>query len=242
MKAIIFSAGLGSRLKPYTNNKPKALVKVLNRPLIEHALLTLQHAGIRDIIINVHHYSEQMIRFAKHYQNSSLNIQLSDESKQLRDTGGGIKQAAWFFDAHQPFLAYNVDILTNLDIQKMVRKHKEEKALATLAVRQRDTSRYLLFNAQQHLKGWKNTNTQEQLLLEKGDLHKRAFSGIQVINPEILAYMPEKQKFSVIETYLNLCNNHKILAYEHDNDYWFDVGTPEKLQKAEDYLMMKSGH
>lgn len=242
MKAIIFSAGLGSRLKPYTNNKPKALVKVLNRPLIEHALLTLQDAGIQDIIINIHHYAEQMIRFFNDYQNTSLNIQLSDESGQLLDTGGGLKQAAWFFDTHQPLLAYNVDILTNLNIPEMVKKHKEEKALATLAVRKRNSSRYLLFNARQHLKGWENTNTQEKILLENGDLHKKAFSGIQIISPEIFALLPQKQKFSIIETYLSLCNNHKVVAYEHNDGYWFDVGTPKKLQKAEAYLMMKSGH
>lgn len=235
---MIFAAGLGTRLAPLTNDKPKAMVEVNGVPLLEICIRRLIKYGFTDIIINVHHFAETIIRFLKEKNNFGINIAISDERDALLETGGGLKKAAWFFDDGQPFLVCNTDVITDMNLGKLYHTHLESWAIATLATRTRETSRYLLFDKNNTLQGWKNMKTGEVRLPtnSKADLRPFAFSGIQVINPAIFDVMRETGKFSIIETYLNLVPNHTLKAYPHDADVWLDVGKPESLAKASQLL------
>jgi NDP-sugar pyrophosphorylase family protein len=231
MKAIIFAAGLGSRLKPLTDNTPKALLKVNGKPLLAHAIEKLQQAGVAEIIVNVHHLAEQIIVYLENNPYSGIIFSISDERDLLLDTGGGLKKTATFFDDDQPFFAYNVDILTDLDLLEMMRFHCKQNALATLAVSDRVTSRYLLFDDNMHLKGWTNVKTGE-IIPENIDLtclQKKAFSGIHVINPKLLRYLNKEGSFSIIPEYLRLCPKHLIIGYDHTGSRWVDMGKPESV-------------
>jgi len=234
MKAMIFAAGLGTRLAPLTKDKPKAMVEVNGVPLLEICIRRLMKYGCTDIIINVHHFAETIIHFLKEKNNFGINITISDERDALLETGGGLKKAAWFFDDGQPFLVCNVDVITDMDFGKLYRTHLESWAIATLATRTRETSRYLLFDEENTLQGWKNVKTGEVRLPtgSTADLRPFAFSGIQVMNPAIFDVMRQTGKFSIIETYLNLVPHHTLKAYPHDGDMWLDVGKPESLAKA----------
>lgn len=233
MKAMIFAAGLGTRLRPITNNKPKALVEVGGKPLLEIAIRRLKKYGCEAIIINVHHFANQILDFLKQHQNFGLPIEISDERDLLLETGGGLKKAAWFLkDA--PFLVYNADILTNIDLKKFYNAHLNNDALVTLAVRNRESSRHLLFDQDQILSGWQHNRTGEQKICRQvPNFNPLAFSGLHVISPEIFKLMPEKQVFSIIDVYLEAGKTHKIMAYPHDNDAWLDVGKLSELEKAE---------
>ncbi len=238
-KGMIFAAGLGTRLKPMTNTKPKALVKVAGMTLLERAIKKLSTAGVSDIIINIHHFGNEILNFISSSDNlPGVNISISDEMDLLRDTGGGLKHAARFFDDDQPIVLYNVDVLSDIDLKKMLGHHEEKMALATVAVRSRDSSRYLLFDEQYHLKGWENIKTGDQKIHtgKPDDLKRQAFSGVHIIDPSLLNFMPAKEVFSIIEVYLSLASDHVIAGYNHDEDYWFDLGTSEKLAKAENFL------
>ncbi|MBP9005682.1 MAG: NTP transferase domain-containing protein, partial [Candidatus Marinimicrobia bacterium] len=188
MKALILAAGLGKRLRPLTNQKPKALIEVGGRPLLQIAIEYLQMYGFDEIIINVHHHADQIIKYLEVNKYLGQNIIISDETDQLLDTGGALKKAAWFFEDSQPFLVYNVDILCNLDLRQFCKHHRESGALATLAVRQRSSERYLLFDEANVLCGWQNLKTGEiiQTRLSDSPLCQLAFSGISVLSPEIL--------------------------------------------------------
>lgn len=234
LQAFILAAGLGTRLRPLTNNKPKALVEVDGVSLLEINLNNLIRQGIKHIVINVHHYGEQIIEFieSKHWD---AEIVISDERNLLLDTGGGLKKAAPLFLKDTPILIHNVDILSNINIESLYKHHVDSKSIATLAVSERRTSRYLLFNSKQHLIGWHNTNTDEYLWVSspENEYKNLAFSGIAIANYEILSIMPEANKpYSIIPTYIDIAKNHVISCFEHNSDQWLDVGKPETLELA----------
>ena len=235
MKAMIFAAGLGTRLKPLTDNKPKALVEINGKTLLELAIRKLISSGLNEIIINVHHFADQVIDFLKQNKNFNINIQISDEREMLLDTGGGLKKASWFFDDGKPFLVYNVDILTDLDLKKFYEAHLKSGAMATLAVRARNTSRYFLFDNNNRLCGWENISTGEKKIRIRGngELKRLAFSGIQVLSPEIFQYIKQDGKFSIIDVYLDLMAEHKMIGFEHSLSNWIDVGRLENFSEAE---------
>lgn len=236
MKAMIFAAGLGTRLRPLTNDRPKALVEINGVPLLQIAIEKLRRAGATDLIVNIHHFGEQMEAFLMQPQFAGLNIAVSDERDKLLDTGGGLRKAAWFFDDGQPFLVYNADILTTLDLRELYAAHTRSQALATVAVRERPTSRAFLFDEDNRLCGWRNAATgEERIPLRRSPLHAFAFSGIHVIHPRIFELMPPAgEVFSIVETYLNLAQNEIILGFRHDQDLWLDVGKPEQLARAQE--------
>jgi len=232
---MIFAAGLGSRLKPYTETMPKALVPVAGIPMLEILIKHLQDNGINNIIVNVHHFASHVIDFLKVNNNFGANIAISHEEELLLDTGGGLKKAAWFFDDKKPFLVQNVDVISDLNYRDMLDFHNSKGALATLAVCKRETSRYFLFDEQMRLCGWENTKTGERKIVCNKDftLRRFAFSGIHIIDPSIFSYMNQDGKFSIVDTYLDLAANHKIIGFEHNPENWVDMGKPEELLKAE---------
>ncbi len=235
---MIFAAGLGTRLKPYTENMPKALVPVAGVPMLEILIKHLQENGIRDIIVNVHHFAGQVIEFLDRNKNFGANIAISHEDELLLDTGGGLKKAAWFFNDNEPFLVQNVDVLSDLDYSKMLDTHTKSGALATLAVCRRSTSRYFLLDDQNQLCGWENTQTSEVRMVQPGaqNLNRFAFSGIHIIDPSIFGFMPEGGKFSIVATYLDLAASKKVIGFEHNPETWVDMGKPEELLKAASIL------
>lgn len=236
MKAMIFAAGLGTRLRPLTNDRPKALVEINGVPLLQIAVQRLRDAGVTGIIVNIHHFGEQIEAFLSQPQFSDINIAISDERDQLLDTGGGLRKAAWFFDDGQPFLVYNADILTTLDLRGLYAAHARSQALATLAVRERPASRAFLFDEDNRLCGWRNSDTgAERIALARPRLYPLAFSGIHVIHPRIFGMMPPAgEVFSIVETYLSLAQNETIMGFRHDQDLWLDVGKPEQLARAQE--------
>ncbi len=239
MRAMIFAAGLGTRLKPITDTKPKALVEVKNTPLLEIAINKLKNSGFDEIIVNVHHFADMIIEFLKSKNNFGIRIEISDERDLLLDTGGGLKKASWFFDDDKPFLVYNVDILSDIDLQKMYSFHQLLNSIATLAVRNRSTQRYLLVDDDNLICGWQNTKTGEVKKAREttSSLHQLAYSGIQIVDPRILSLMPEEKVFSIINFYLSIASKEKITAFKHDETYWLDLGKVESLEKAEKLLI-----
>ncbi len=237
MKAMILAAGKGTRLKPLTDSTPKALVELNGTPMLEIVIRKLIKSGVQEIIINVHHLANQIIDFLKDKNNFGIRIEISNEENQLLDTGGGLKKASWFFDDNKPFIVHNVDIISDIDLNAMMDDHYKHDALATLAVRDRQSSRYFLFNHQNYLCGWKNTKTEEIITHEPNlELKPLAFSGIHIINPKIFSLMSNSEKFSIVESYLKLSQKHTIVGYQNDQDYWFDIGKPENLKKANEWL------
>ena len=225
MKALILAAGLGTRLHPITNSIPKALVAVDGKPLLQHALEHLKQYGIHDVIINVHHFPDQIIGFLKRHQSFHMGIAISDESDELLETGGGLQKASWFFQDGEPFLVRNVDVLSNLNVEKLLKSHEERAGLGTLVVRDRPSSRYLLFDDTMQLFGWENRKTGERINCREGsELFPGAFSGIQILSPEIFPLITERGKFSLIELYLRLAANQAIHGYLDYDSYWKDVG------------------
>lgn len=232
MKAMIFAAGLGSRLKQLTQNKPKALVEVNGKPLLEYIINKLKQAGVTDIIINVHHYYQQIIEFVDN-SDFGVNISFSIEKDQLLDTGGGLKKASHFFDDGNPFFIHNVDVISDINLQEMYDFHLKNKALATLAVRNRDTQRYFLFDENNRLCGRKNLKTNEIVLAPEISpqtiVHPFAFSGIHVVSPQMFDFMPEEDVFPIINLYFKAHN--QVYAYLHDYGDWKDMG------KIEDFVL-----
>lgn len=235
MKAMIFAAGLGTRLRPFTETLPKALIEVGGKPMIERIILKLKLSGITEILINLHHFPLQIKNFIQQKNSFGLNIQFSDESEELLETGGGLKKASWFFDDGKPFLVHNVDVLSNVNLLEMINFHTKNKALATLFVQERQTSRYLLMNGQNRLAGWINQKTNETRLCfpQEKNLKKMAFNGIHIIDPRIFDLFTEQGKFSIIETYLRLASTEKITGFMDENAHFVDIGKPESLLQAE---------
>jgi NDP-sugar pyrophosphorylase family protein len=237
MKAMILAAGLGTRLRPLTDDRPKALVEIAGRTMLEITLSRLHTFGIREVIINVHHFADMIIAYLRSNDNFGMSIEVSREEV-LLDTGGGLKKAARFFlkdssGAEEPFILHNVDILSTIDLGRMVQFHTEHQALATLAVQERETSRYLLFDEQLQLCGRRSgLDHTPELVRSSPHLQALAFSGIHVISPRLLAMMPEEGMFSIITCYLQAAREEKILAFRADEYYWRDLGGPASLAQA----------
>ncbi len=235
MKAMIFAAGLGVRLRPLTDTKPKALVEINGVTLLELVINRLKKTGVNEIIINVHHFAGQIIDFLDKKQRFNIRIEISHENE-LLDTGGGLQKAGWFFDDSNPFLLHNVDVLTDLDYETVISSHLQSGALVTVAVRRRKTTRYFLFDQSQRLCGWKSTDSGEIKMARKpdGQLQNLSFMGIHVISPKIFDLFTEKAPFSIIDAYLRLAaDEHKITAYRADRARWIDLGKKENLAEAE---------
>jgi NDP-sugar pyrophosphorylase family protein len=235
MKAMILAAGLGTRLLPLTRTIPKALVPFRQKPILEHLILRLKRAGITEIIINVHHFPEQIADFLKENHYFDIRIEISFEAD-LLDTGGGLKKAQWFFADGQPFLLHNVDVVSNLDLSKMSEYHRQKNGLATLAVRTRSTSRYLLFDTAERLIGWEDQSLQQKKITVPFSAEPLPFSfmGIHIISPGIFTQFPQAQKFSIITAYLDLAAQHKaIYAFNADGFSWADLGQLQNLRAAE---------
>ncbi len=238
MKAMIFAAGLGTRLRPLTLDKPKALVEVNGMTMLEIAILKLKHAGVEDIVINLHHFSEKIKTFIKNRPDFDVNIRFSDETDMLLDTGGGLKKAASWLIGDTPFFVYNVDIFTDLDLREMLQYHSQKRSLATLAIKQRPGSRFFLFDHNLRLGGWKNFSTGEEKLavdLSEG-LSPFAFSGVHLIEPDIFQLISEEGVFSIVDVYLRMAREHIIRGYLHQEDLWIDLGKPEKITEGEDLI------
>jgi mannose-1-phosphate guanylyltransferase len=252
MKAMVLAAGLGTRLRPLTNDRPKALVEVCGRTLLEITLTRLRDFGINDVIINVHHHADMVIGHIKGAGNFGMHIEFSREDV-LLDTGGGLKRAAWFFGESddrsgnssssatianpddEPFILHNVDVISNIDLQRMVEAHKQSAALATLAVQDRKTSRYLLFNHHLQLCGRRLVKEERtEIVRPSQNMSELAFAGIHVISPRIFPLLTEGGIFSIIPAYLRLAaQGEKIQAFRADEYYWRDLGKPENIQQAE---------
>ena len=229
---MIFAAGLGTRLKPFTDHHPKALAEVNGKTLLEHSIRYLQKFGIEDVIVNVHHFADQITEVIEENNGFGSWITISDEADEVLETGGGLKKAAWYFENEEDFVVMNVDVLSNLDLGKMIEDHQQSDAMATLAVMKRNSSRQLLFDEHMILSGWTNTQTSEQKIArEVHSMHPFAFSGIQVLSKEILD-MPFTGKFSVIDVYLHFAETHLIKGFDHTGNIFIDVGKPETLEQA----------
>jgi NDP-sugar pyrophosphorylase family protein len=239
---MVLAAGLGTRLRPLTDNRPKALVEVAGRTLLEITLTRLQAFGIREVIINAHHFADMIVDYLKAHDNCGMSIEVSREEV-LLDTGGGLKKAAYFFlegadHSKEPFLLHNVDVISTIDFRRMLEFHMENRAIATLAVQDRETSRYLLFDEQYRLCGRRSGRDQKTEWVRSAEpVRALAFSGIHIISPRLLTMMTEEGVFSIITSYLRLAGSgEKILAFRADDYYWRDLGKPENvLQATQDF-------
>jgi MurNAc alpha-1-phosphate uridylyltransferase len=235
MKAMILAAGLGTRLKPFTEQHPKALATVNGKSLLQRNIEYLASYDITDIIVNVHHFPVQIVRTITDNNGFGSTVTISDEKDEILETGGGLMKAKLFFESTEPFVLLNVDILTDLDLSKMIEQHNSSKALATLAVTHRQTTRYFLFDDIGNLCGWKNIKTAEQKISKEAPKYfERAFSGVHVISPQIFPLIELDGKFSMVDVYLELCKSHCIMAFDHSNSKFIDVGKPESIALAED--------
>lgn len=236
---MILAAGLGTRLRPLTNDRPKALVEVAGRTLLEITLTRVRLFGVHQVIVNVHHFADMVVDYLKENSNFGMHIAISREDV-LLDTGGGLKKAAWFFqespaDAEEPFILHNVDVISTIDLTKMAAFHKQRGALATVAVHDRETSRYLLFDERNELCGRRAGNDgPPEMARPARNTHALAFSGIHVISPRFLSLLTEDGAFSIINAYLRLATNgERIAAFRADDYYWRDLGKPESVAQAE---------
>ncbi len=234
MKAMIFAAGLGTRLLEETSDKPKALVEIDGKTLLQRAIEKLKNEGVDEIVVNVHHFAGRVIQFLSE-NDFGIPVHISDESGKLLETGGGLKKAARFFDDKSSVIIYNVDILSNLNIKKLVAEHQKSGVLATLVVRNRTTQRYLKFDNEKRLVGWINKKTGETKVSVAENFNKSvemAFSGIHIVEPKLFKLMPAEERFPIINLYLELAKTHLIKGYFDDSDLWMDVGKPEQLEEA----------
>ena len=238
MKAMILAAGLGTRLRPLTDNRPKALVEVGDRTLLEIALSRVRTFGMGEVIINVHHFADMVLEYLKANNNFGMRIEVSREEV-LLDTGGGLKKAAHFFlqeskDGEEPFLVHNVDVISSIDLRRMVQFHVEHQALATLAVQNRETSRNLLFDKQLQLCGRRSGHDQKtELIGSPENVQALAFCGIHIISPRLFAMTTEEGVFSILTPYLRLAaHGEKILAFSANECHWRDLGTPDGVMRA----------
>lgn len=241
MKAMILAAGLGTRLRPLTNDRPKALVEVGGRTLLEITIARLREFGVREVIVNVHHFAGMVTKYLHEKNNFGMRIEISEEES-LLDTGGGLKKAVWFFRDEggeaAPFILHNVDVISTIDLRRMLDFHTQNQALATLAVQQRPSSRYLLIDDQMRLCGRRLVKEQKtELVRPSPQLQELAFSGIHVISPRLLRMMSEEGAFSIVQSYLRLSGEgERIVAYRADGDYWRDLGKPESVALAAEDL------
>lgn len=233
-KAIIFSAGLGTRFKPWTNSHPKALAIVNGKSLLQRNIEYLQQYGITNVIVNIHHFPQQIIDAISKNNGWGSNVIISDESDVVLETGGGLVKARKLLDGDKPFISLNVDILTDLDLDKLMAFHQAHKPLVTFGVTNRKSSRVLLFDEGNRLCGWKNLSTGEtKISIDKPGLKEMAYSCVVIYEPEIFSLIRQQGKFSIMDTYLDLAAEHVILSYDHSGDNLVDVGKPESVAVAE---------
>ncbi len=241
MKAMILAAGLGTRLRPLTDKRPKALVEIDGRTMLEITIRHLIQAGVNEVIVNAFHFAEMIVEYLRSHNSFGIRVEVSLEDT-LLDTGGGLKKARHFFEdataGHatandQPFILHNVDVLSNIDLGRMIAAHKKHQALATLAVQDRKTSRYLLFDQQLELCGRHTSNREPELIAGKQFAHELAFSGIHIISPRLLPMLTEESAFSIVTSYLRLAaEGEKIMAFRAGDYYWRDLGKPESVAQA----------
>jgi N-acetyl-alpha-D-muramate 1-phosphate uridylyltransferase len=233
-KAMLLAAGLGTRLKPWTDYHPKALAMVNGKSLLQRNVEYLQSFGITEVVVNVHHFAQQIIDAVQTSNGWGSQITISNEENEVLETGGGLQKAAWYFEETENFVVMNTDILTQLDMNKMISQHLQNQALATLAVTERETSRYFLFNANNQLCGWRNVKTgEEKIPNPQTPLYQKAFSGIHVINKKLFTLIQQTGKFSMVDVYLGLAATQNIMCYDHTGIALLDVGKPESIIKAE---------
>lgn len=244
MKAMILAAGLGTRLRPLTNDRPKALVQVGGRTLLEITLARLQAAGVSEVILNAHHYADMILQCLENNDNFGIRMKISREEI-LLDTGGGLKKASWFFlqeNPAAPFIVHNVDVMSGIDLGRMMRFHREQDALATMAVQNRTTSRPLIFDRSGQLLGRQSEShgkvtagTESQVPMGQDPQLRRvaAFCGIHIVSPGIFAKVTEEGVFSIIDSYIRLASQgERIIAFDADEYYWRDLGRPENVAAA----------
>lgn len=237
---MILAAGLGTRLMPYTADKPKALVEICGKTLLEHCLENLISQGFCEITVNVHHFAPMIYDFfAKKKFDASISI--SDESDRLLDTGGGILHARQHLDGDEPFLIHNVDVISSINLKQLLATHKNNQALASLAVSRRESSRVFLFDEEMQLAGWRNMLTGKSIFpnTKKNYFNAYSFAGIHVISPDFFELISTKGVFSIIDAYLSLCNNYKIIGVDQPHSFIIDVGKPENLKQAEEFLLSR---
>jgi NDP-sugar pyrophosphorylase family protein len=239
MKAMILAAGLGTRLKPFTDKHPKALAIVNGKTILQRNIEYLASFGIKEVIVNVHHFANQIIDLIKENNGFGSNITFSDETNEVLETGGGIKKVAWFFEKDdEPFVVMNVDVLTDMNLKEMIFEQEKNNPIATLAVTSRKTSRYFLFDEENYLCGWKNEKTGEQKISRNsGKCFQKAFSGVHVISPKIFPLIKMSGKFSMVDVYLELAKTQMIAAFDHRGSKFIDVGKPESILRAEEMFL-----
>lgn len=234
MKAMIFSAGLGTRFKPWTDQHPKALAPVNGKPLLQRNIEYLQQYGITEVIVNVHHFADQIIEAVEKHKGWGSKVIISDERDEVLETGGGLLKAKDLFTPGERFITCNADILTDLNINDLIRYHEQQQALISFGVTDRKSSRYLLFDEHNRLCGWKNTKTGEvKLPVPHTPLTEKAYSCVVLFEPAIFDLIPFHGKFSLIDVYLALAPAHRIMGYDHSGDRLVDVGKPESIPVAE---------
>ena len=239
--AMIFSAGLGTRFKPWTDKHPKALALVNGKTLLQRNIEYLESHGFKNVIVNVHHFADQVKTAVKENNGWGSGVIISDETNEVLETGGGLLKAKNLFKENEPFITCNVDVLTDMDIRKLISFHQQQKALISFGVTQRKTSRYLLFDEYDRLWGWRNEKTGEEkgphlsLLAERrAKLVPKAYSCVVVFNYEVFSLVRQTGKFSLMDIYLDLAAEHRIMGYDHTGDKWVDVGRPESVAVAEE--------
>ena len=235
MKAMIFTGGLESSPRPQSAIKPKALVEINHEPLLGMLIRRLAEAGFDDIIINVHHFAARITEFIKQKNFTGIRVEISDETDLILDSGGGLKKVAWFFNDERPFLLYNLEILSDIDLAGLYQDHSCSGALVTLVVRKRESERFMLFNDDINLCGWENNQTREHVMARPTTvrLHRYAFSRIQIVSPCIFNLITERGAFSLVELYLRLASNHRIRGYPDNESIWMDLAKKEGLLEAE---------
>lgn len=235
MRAMIFAAGLGTRFKPWTDHHPKALAVVNGKTLLQRNIEYLQSQGITDVVVNVHHFANQIVDAVAINKGWGSNIIISDESDAVLETGGGLLKARLLLEQSSPFITVNADILTDLDIRKLLTYHQEQQALISFAVSERVTSRYLLFDENNRLCGWKNVTTgEEKIVVPSANLRPMAYSCVVVFEPKVFELVRHSGKFSLMDMYLDLAAEHKIMGWPHGGDRWIDVGKTDSVAKAEE--------
>jgi NDP-sugar pyrophosphorylase family protein len=240
MKAMVLAAGLGTRLLPFTQDRPKALVEIGGRTLLQITLTRLREFGVSEVIVNVHHFAGMILEYLKVHDHFGMRVEISREDELLLDTGGGLKKAGWFFlqsdEASEPFLLHNVDVISTINLGEIVKAHRDAWALATLAVQKRETSRYLLFDEEEQLCGRRILKLgKDEIVRVGGDLEALAFTGIHVISPRMLGMMREEGAFSIIDLYLRLAGaGEKVQGFRADGYYWRDLGKLQQVSAAEE--------
>ncbi|MEP6746917.1 MAG: sugar phosphate nucleotidyltransferase [Bacteroidota bacterium] len=234
MKGMIFAAGLGTRFKPWTDSHPKALALVNGKSLLQRNIEYFQKYGITEVVVNVHHFAEQIIAAVKQNDGWGSTILISDEINEVLETGGGLLKARHLLEGDESFVTINADILTDLNLKRLIDYHKDYKPLISFGVTNRKTSRYFLFDEYDRLCGWRNKKTAEEIIsISKSKFVERAYSCVVVFEPKIFSLIPQRGKFSIVETYLSLAKDNLILGYDHTGDKFADVGKPESVAVAE---------